>query len=371
MKVEIMIYAYLAICFSMIVFNCVCIFVFRRRDKRISKRSENLEERVTRQIEELLDGGEVTDEHKKYLRKRLKKSGNLLAFDETLERLSVSNPQGIRTYLTAIYPVFVYLATEYLKKEETLATFYLYILRKYQVLRDMPMGIMNEIVLELVRYPGIYCRENALQVIYSGGDADLVVAALKSLDDLRVYHHGKLIYDGLLTFTGDRRRLDEKLWEEYDGFSLDMKLNLLNYFRFSSDGHGDRMFCLLKNENENDEVRFSCIRYFGKYKYPMAYPLLLDLADSRKVSRWEYSAIASSALANYPDPQTTAVLKDNLHSTYWHIRFNAAQSLEQLGFDYSDMIDIFEGDDRYAREMLQYRLDLRNTREEEYLCRTV
>ena len=42
MNVEIMVYAYLMICFSMIVFNGVCVVVFRRRDRQISRKSSSI-----------------------------------------------------------------------------------------------------------------------------------------------------------------------------------------------------------------------------------------------------------------------------------------------------------------------------------------
>ena len=41
------------------------------------------------------------------------------------------------------------------------------------------------------------------------------------------------------------------------------------------------------------------------------------------------------------------------------MRVNAAQSLEQLEVTYLELQDIFDGSDRYAREMLQYRFDQR------------
>ena len=38
---------------------------------------------------------------------------------------------------------------------------------------------------------------------------------------------------------------------------------------------------------------------------------------------------------------------------------------KRQGYDYSDLIDVFEGNDRYAREILQYRLDQRRAGKEE------
>ena len=55
---------------------------------------------------------------------------------------------------------------------------------------------------------------------------------------------------------------------------------------------------------------------------------------------------------------------ENLSSSNWHIRQNSAISLEKLGYTYQDLISVFDGDDRYAREIMRYRLDKRNAESE-------
>ncbi len=88
MKIELLIYAYLAICTAMILFNCACLFVFRRRDHLLQQRSTRLTNEITGQIRLLQRGGTVAQEHLDLLRKKLCWIGNLMAFDETLETLS-------------------------------------------------------------------------------------------------------------------------------------------------------------------------------------------------------------------------------------------------------------------------------------------
>ena len=48
-----------------------------------------------------------------------------------------------------------------------------------------------------------------------------------------------------------------------------------------------------------------------------------------------------------------------MHSSNWYVRYNASASLEAHGLSYEGMMDILAGDDRYAREMLNYRLESR------------
>jgi len=347
----------------MIVFNCVCIFVFRRQDKRLTRHSAHLAQHVEEQLRYLQEHGQLETSHKNYLSINLRRAGNLLAFDSAMERIYDRDPESAEKYLQQIYPVFVYLMMEYINKDDTLVTFYLYILRKYKVLYRRPIGPIHDIVVALIREPSIYCRENALHAVYSCGDANSVVLSLQQLDKSGHYHNTKLITDGMLTFSGDVQKLSQALWENFSTFSTQMQVTILNYFRFQSGNHKEQMLSLLTDPEQDDEIRYSCIRYFGKYADPRAYPVLMELADLSLSSHWEYSAIASSALALYPGADTMQLLKRNLHSRHWHIRFNAAKSLEQLGIKYADMADIVDGSDRYAREMLQYHIDMRRERE--------
>ena len=62
MRVELFIYIYGAICISMIAFNCVCIFMFKRSNTRLDHRSRKLEQRVRIQLERIA------------MKKKLKKS---------------------------------------------------------------------------------------------------------------------------------------------------------------------------------------------------------------------------------------------------------------------------------------------------------
>lgn len=361
MKVEILIYAYLAVCASMIAFNIACIIVFRRRDRKINSCKINFAEEIRRCIE----NNGVDERHRKFLTKKLRRINNLMAFDKTLEELFPENPDEIKRYIDALSPVFVYLSLEYLKKNKLQAAYFPYIIRKYRICSGQNISIITDTMLALVREPSLYCRQNAMQALNIIGDAASVVKALHMIDECGYYHHSKLISDGLLEFSGNSKRLSDMLWQEFPEFSEKMQLALLDYFRFSSDEHRERILQLLISESPTDEVAYSCIRYFGKYHYEPAYPYLLDFAEDADETHWEYTAITATALASYPCEKTEEVLKSLLHSRNWHVRYNASQSLDKLGYEYTDLIDIFEGEDRYAGEIMRYRLDQKKMKERE------
>lgn len=358
MKVELLIYAYLVICAAMIGFNIVCIFVFRRKERMLDKHSKKFTERVRMQIE----SGVVEETHCKYLARKLKRIGNLTAFDQTLSDMHAEYPEQIKTYIASLASVFVYLTLTYEKKNKLQAAYFPYLIKKYRVFEGRDIRLITDILLALVREPSLYCRQNALQALYSIGDADCVIKALCSVDASEFYHHPKLISDGLLEFSGDKAKLAEALWNKFPRFSETMQVTVLDYFRFESGMYGEKMLELLLSGDRSDEAAYCCIRYFGKYPNEAAYPHLLMYAKDTDESRWEYAAIAASALASYPDGQTVDTLKQILSSRNWYVRFNASKSLETLGLTYPDLIDIFEGADRFAGEMMRYRLDQKRMR---------
>ena len=361
MKAEILIYAYLAVCAAMIGFNIACIFVFRLKDKRLHHYSH----RFIKIVRQVMADQNVTEEHCKYLSRNLKKINNLMAFDKTLDAFFAQNPEQVKDYIKQLSPVFTYLALEYKKKSAIQAAYFPYIIYKYKVFHGQPISIVMDTMLELVRSPSLYVRENALQAIYSIGSVEYAVNALWILNESTYYHHPKMITDGLLNFTGDIKQLEARLWEHFGRFSNRMQRVIVDYFRFSSPDHKQRILELLTSPGVDDEIAYSCIRYLGKYAYPPAYPVLADIVEKYQHNQWIYTAITASALTSYPGDRTVAILKELLHSSNWHIRFNASQSLMALGLYYTDMIDVFEGRDRYASEIMRYRFDQKSMKEKE------
>lgn len=373
MFVQILIYVYLGICAGMILFNIVTALLSQRREHRSFRDGIRLELTVERELDHLALTGEVNEEHLRYMERRLRRVNGMAAFDAALERLCVRRPELTRSYLTALNGVMIALAEDYCRREEIEAAYFPYIIKKYRLLGGADDAPLKEVLLELLHEPSIYCRENAMQALYTSGDAQIIVRALRIIDASSLYYHSKLLSDGLLNYTGDTWELADALWEAFDAFQPWMQVTLLNYFRFSSGAHCERVLALLNDGARDDELRFSCLRYLGHYPYPPAYADLLRYATPSENARWEYAAIASSVLASYPGAETAAVLERNLYHPNWYIRFNASKSLEQLGFGYRDLIDVIEGHDRYASEILRYRFDVRELeeRKEDAVCTTV
>lgn len=352
MKIEIIVYIYLAVCLAMIGFNIVCVFLFSRNDRETEQSRLYYIDLIKAQF-----GREVLeDRHRLMLLKKLTRVRELVAFDQSLEILYKDHPEEIYTYLRKLESVFVALANRYSRKNEIQMTYFPYIIARYRLFYGEDLPQINRILVDLLEKPSIYCRENALNAIYSMGISENVTDALRIIDNTGYYHNKKLLTDGMMSFAGDKKELNERLWEHLSDYSLNIQLAILDYIRFSSPDFQERMYRLLL-EDRNSEIHFCAIRYLGRYPYQPAYEQLLKYAEHEDEMRWEYTSITCFSLASYPGERTIAALKKNLSSHNWYVRLNASQALEKLGLEYADFIDIFEGDDRYAGEMMRYRFD--------------
>lgn len=356
MRVEVMLYVYLFVCGAMIIFNLINAVLFRKSERKTEKVSKNLRKKVLLQLKAAEANEPVSEKHKAFLSRKLRNVGNMIAFDQMLEPEYTAHPQEIRQYLHSLDSVFVSLMDYYTRRNGIEAAYFPYIIKKYRVIEHRSFPSLEGALLELLHEPSIYCRENAMQALYTTGNADCILTALKIIDRSGLYFHRKLLCDGLLNFTGSRKDLGRKIMENYSGFSTEMQAALLDYLRFSGDGYQPFALSLLKNNELDDEIRYSAIRYLGKYPFSDAYETLRGLAQENSEQKWEYSAVASTALGSYPCGATVDTLKNNLYSRNWYIRLNSAVSLKKLGMTYSELSDIIDGNDRYASEIITYCL---------------
>lgn len=290
------------------------------------------------------------------MRRRLSHINELLAFDQLMEELDLEDAV-YEAYIRQLQPVFLYLATVYWKRESTQAAYYCYFLAKHKFRRHMEMDPFQQIVLSYLKKDSLYCKINALKALCSFGSPAVLMGALEALGDGQESQlHEKVVTEALLTYTGDADALIDLLWQRLERFALPIQRSVLDYIRFQSGDYCGRMLEILEDSRRDKELRLAAIRYFGKYHYAPARPVLLGFLNDSDPTRWEYAAISATALARYDGKDVVDALLRAMNSSNWYIRSNAASSLEAHGLTYEEMLKVLGGDDRYAREMLTYRL---------------
>lgn len=375
MGAEILLYGYGIVCLSMLIFNVIYGLHLRSNDRRMDAKTEVIRRRVTEQLERLrkdLSGPSeqartVQASHLTWMRRHLSHINYLLAFDGLLDELD-SQSAAYQSYLRQLQPVFLYLSTVYWKRENTQAAYFCYFLSRHKLRRHMELDQIQQVTLSYLKKDSLYCKINAWKALCSFGSPSILVEALQELGSGEESQlHEKVITEALLTYTGDSKSLIEALWSQLESFSIHIQRAILDYIRFQSGDYRERMLKILRDGRRDKELRLAAIRYFGRYPDPSARPLLLEFLQDSDPTHWEYSAISASSLAGYDGQGVADALLQAMNSSNWYIRSNAASSLEARGLSYEEMLQVLGGGDRYAREMLTYRLKAKQLQEEAVL----
>lgn len=359
---EVILYSYGMVCLSMLVFNLIYSLHLRAGDRWMRRRVEKIAGKVRPQLQRAEAGATLKERHAAAMRRCLSRVNNLLAFDRFLDEQGETQASG--AYLRQLQPIFLELASVYQRREETQAAYFCYFLTRHQLQRYLDTEQLESVVGGYMKKDSLYCRVNALKALCSFGSAEGVLEALRNLRGHGVPLHEKIIVETLLTFTGDANRLIGQVWQDLEQFTVPIQRALLDFIRFKSGDYCENMLGILLDDSKDRELRFSAIRYFGRYPYPPArQPLLAAVTDLNPLN-WEFAAISAASLARYPGDDVVEALSQAMHSGNWYVRYNAAASLAAHGLSYEKLVDVVAGDDRYAREMMVYRLESRRLAEE-------
>ena len=357
---EVLLYGYGIIWLSMILFNLIYNLVMRGSPKRLLRRSRRLEGLVEVQLTRLRLGEPLEKGHIKKLRRKLSHVNHLMAFDRVLERYFADGGEALtREYLALIQPVIYHLAIVYRKRENLQAAYFAYFLNRHKLNKYMQMDTVQNILVDYMKKDSLYCRVNALKALCAFGSPKHILEAVAIQDRSSSFLHEKILTECLLVYEGDSSQLIRLFWEQLDQFSARTQRAILDYIRFKTGDYREEMYQIMTDPDRDRELRFSAIRYMGRYEYPPAREKLMAFLTDSTPQDWEYAAISATSLVRYAGQDVVNALVQAMHSSNWYIRYNAAISLEAHGLSYSDMIELVGGRDRYAREMIMYRLESR------------
>ena len=364
MKSELFLYGYCLVCLAILLFNIVYGVVMKQKDQNMEQRVFYFSRLIMQHLEKIRGGEKVQAEHLRFLEKKLARVNQLIAFERAFSAYAKDDP-AMEAYHQQMQSVILHLACIYQNRENMQAAYFAYFVSQYRPKREPAMQELEEILIGYMRKDSLYCRVNALQALYVFAGEETIVRAITLLDRENGLPHEKILTDGLLQFEGDHAKLVQLLWQRMERFSGKTQLSILNYIRFKSGDYCPQMLAIMQNAQEDKELRLSAIRYFGRYFYAPAKEALLAFASDRDPLNWEYAAIAVSSLGRYDGEDVLEALVGAAHSSNWYIRQNAAASLEAHHLEYSELMEVLGGRDRYAREMMMYRMELQRLRSEE------
>ena len=277
-------------------------------------------------------------------------------FHEAIKEQVVLDEKNTFMYLKECKPLFEYILIEFNNRENTKKAYLAFLISEFKLCDERNYDFIVFAMISYTLNKSIYVRQNALHALYTSNNSEAILTAMLRMQELHIKHNNKLISDGLLLFHGDRVKLASLLWNEFDRFDMNIKIAIINFIKVSTLDYCEKFYALLINKYTHKEIKLAIIRYFGKMIYAPAGNYLVEIMKQVSLE-WEYRAIAATTLANYKGKEVIDVLKEALKSDNWYIRFNASESLVALDVGYMDLVDIYNGTDRYAREILEYKME--------------
>lgn len=350
-----MIYFYIFICISLLIFNVFYIVFSKEQKHRKEKKAKKYYEIIKDECIRLKSFPTFSQSHADKLVRDFQNMDILLAYHEAVEKSRAEDAQGTQNYLSTYSQSFYTLALKYAKRPAMERAFYAYLIANYH-LHDVDNLKFGEVLLTYFENSTVFCRENVLQAIYNMGNIRYVVRAFLLLKENGWSHERHLIVDGLMKFTGDKENLVEELWKHMYDFDESLQVSIVQFATRVSGSFAPQFLKALKAQETPMEVRFAIIRYFGRWNYELAQDVLLDFISKEHMDQDELAIVAASALAIYPCMETRNALLQALYSRNYYVRYNAAMSLKKLKITDEEILTIYQSKDQYAIDMLDYIL---------------
>lgn len=354
MNLTLVIWFYMFICISLLVFNVVYILQSKRKKRWQQKKEQKWLLEIQTQCQRLEHGLPCSDKHLKRMESRLCHIKELLVYYEAVVKLLEADTPCIQHYLDSNLSVFQTLALQYSKKSAMERGFFAHVIAVCHPSRETGCGQLPQILMEYFSDSTVFCRENLLQAFYSIGDITLVEAAFTMLSHQGRYHYTRLLSDGLATFSGNQEELAWSLWKHRAKWNETIQIAIVQFATMVSDSFSGEFLLALKNSSFPLDLRFALLRYFQRYYYPEALPQLLLILRQEESSG--LAIAATFALGKFTDLEARHALLEAMHSRSWYVRRGAAISLSRVGISRSEIEELYQSGDNYAIEMLNYVL---------------
>ena len=299
--------------------------------------------------------------HENHLLKSLRHVENLIAFSNALNHLKLErNNSFYIKYMSMLAhsKIFHTLAIVYRHKKNEERAYFAYFISQYPQLAKNTEGICTDTINTMISYieaSDIYCRSNVLKALCRVGDLHGIVNILQLFNDKTIFIYHGLLAEDLFSFAGDKEAMALHLWEKYKTWNDNIMLGVVTFITMFSSVFKNAFLPVLQNKSTSTEIRLAIIRYYKKYHFKPAQPILVEYL--RQTENYDFAAHAADVLCAYPERNTINALTSALQSENWHVQYSAASSLVTLGVYSESFIKDLTNSNNNALQIVQYMLE--------------
>lgn len=348
----VVVYIYLAVCILILFYTLFFIFYQWYDKKRQIKYEQKYISMILKELDVLKENFYIDRKHIEILKRQLRNVNKLIAFENAL--IELGNREDLPLYLAQLERAIKSLTRQFQNRKQMEQAFLASFIAEFAAKGSWHDPAIYKTLVSYLDDATIFLRENVLLATYQQPDPKWIISVFHYLSENNLFHHPKLIQDGLLNYPYNSDQLIDELWKNHESFKQSVLLGLIGYITFKTDRYKEIFYHELQKEELDIEVKIRLIRYFKRHHYPDVEPLLISFA---KDPQDEIRIVTVQSLSEYRSEQVLSTLKEALKDSNYYVRRNASESLLSMGISEDEVLDILTGDDRYAKEMLRYQLN--------------
>jgi len=362
MRIYVIVGMFMTAGIALMLFNYIIIRYSKGQNSSVAGRTKKWKKILYRQTG--IAGGKKQSnfKHEKLLEKHLSNIENLVAYSNALQYIKSEFPVVYSGYIGSVYTVFHNLAIVYGRKPSIeRACFADFVCNFPEVsAQGDTFSPLTEALISFADDPNIHCRTNALRALCGIGNAQAVANALQVINDKQMFIHSQTLTVELSNFKGNREALADYLWNKSENWNDNIKVAVIGFITGFSKHYKEAFLPVLRDNTTSAGVRIAIIRYFGKYIYNPVRLVLIDMI--KNVTDINLAIVAATALEFYPAADTITTLQSALSNQNWHVRYNAASSIVNIG-DRRSLREIMRSNDNREKEIVTYMLEREGVQE--------
>ncbi|MGB9680374.1 MAG: HEAT repeat domain-containing protein [Minisyncoccia bacterium] len=199
-------------------------------------------------------------------------------------------------------------------------------------------------LLNLVTNPSTDVKYNVLLALAKIGDEEAFIEAFKKLSKTIPLSERSLI-EIADNFEGDKLYVYKSLIYIDDDFISSTFIKSAGNYKDMALADDIALFL----NSENKEKKIAALRALGNMGDNRYVEAMINLLNDKE---WEVRAVAAKALGQIQDSRALLPLVKALSDQQWYVRYNAAYSLINIegGLDMARLI--FQGDDKFAKDII-------------------
>lgn len=351
-KIEYLIYIYMALCASMMVFN-IFYFLYNISEEKIqNNRKIGINKRIDRQLFLIRNNAKLNISDLKYLKKALKFSNSLIMLEYHLDK---EQEETVKKYIDNIQYVFYELAPYYNKVDNIKKAYFAYLIGKYKISKGTKNSILINTLYNFLESESIYCRDSSFKAIVKISSEMDILKVLKKLNNTKYNYYSEMIEKGLMEYTGDKNNLAKIMWNNYKIFNENIKIAILMFITDIKSNYSEEFFELLEEDKVSEKEKIQILKYFQENHYLKIKDFLLNSLTKNKKKNMIIQCIKT--MQEYAGDDIKAALINYIKYADWETKIEIANTLAVLGTSYTDLAEIYNGGDEITREILKYKVE--------------